>query len=231
MKFSIYHFLSLAQRGFTPLEAASPRSFGLAAKNRARVLAGFTMVEIVVMLAIIVLISSVLLANFPGFNEVGALLRARQELALDFRRLQNYALAVSNVQLENGSPGAKPRGVCAHFNRAFPNGYLLFVDSETGGTPNQYDSGDGIISQVNFLRDVKLNSFSVDSSCGPTDYTKLDVVFKSPEARMTISADGVNIMSCTNLAVVEIKTPNLNLARTVSVWITGYIGTEYGLTR
>ena len=58
-----------------------------------------------------------------------------------------------------------------------------------------------------------------------SEYNVLDVVFRAPEARMTISADGISPIGST-FVKVEMKTPNLNLKKTVSVWITGYIGTE-----
>ncbi len=209
--------------GFTPLEVRSLRERQM--PKDALSLTGFTMVEIVVMLAIIVLISAVLLANFPGFNESGALIRARQELALDFRRLQNYALAVSNVRLEGGSIEYSPRIVGAHFDIAAPDSYILFVD-RAGGTLNRYDEGfDGVISRGRFQRGIKFSRLYVDGSCGTAGYNVLDVVFKTPEAKMTISADGISPLGC-SFVKVEMETPNLNLTRTVSVWITGYIGTE-----
>src|SRR3989344_5280382 len=208
--------------GFTPLEIRSLRERRM--PRGALSLVGFTMVEIVVMLGIIVLISAVLLANFPGFNESGALIRARQELALDFRRLQNYALAVSNVRLEGGSLELSPKIFGAHFNMDAPDSYILFVD-RTGGTPNGYDEGfEGVISRGELQRSINLNCLYVSGSCVTSEYNVPDVVFRAPEARMTISADGISPIGST-FVKVEMKTPNLNLKKTVSVWITGYIGT------
>ncbi|MBI2097168.1 MAG: type II secretion system protein [Candidatus Sungbacteria bacterium] len=191
------------------------------------VLTGFTMVEIVVMLAIIVFISAVVLANFPGFNENGALIRGQQELASNFRRLQSYVLSVSNVPLQNGSLEKNPPVVGAHFDKGATS-YILFVDSPTGAL-NQYDvENDKLIATVQFLRRISLNKLYVvaGGACINQEFLKLDVVFRSPEARLTLSGDGAKISDSCSFAKIEMKTPSLGLVRTVSVWVTGQIGMQ-----
>jgi type II secretory pathway pseudopilin PulG len=69
---------------------------------------GFSITEMLVIIALITVISGVVLINFRGLNEGVALNRAAREMALNFRRAQNMALAVTYVNFGGSRlvPGA-----------------------------------------------------------------------------------------------------------------------------
>jgi len=84
------------------------------------------MVEVVIMLGIIVIVSAVVLANFPGVSASINLQRSVQQLALWFRQAQNQALAVRQVQGPFGP--VVPPGVGVYISTADPTHYIIFAD-------------------------------------------------------------------------------------------------------
>lgn len=148
--------------------------------------AGFTMVEIVVILAIIVLVASLLLASFPNLSQRINLQRSSQQLALSFRKVQNMALGVRQVQ----TPGGKvvPPIFGLYFNRATPNSYIIFADTFPSGVPNgRYDVGKDVVLETVSL-DPGIGFASFTSDLGGTNKLQdvLNVAFSVPEARVTI---------------------------------------------
>ncbi|PIQ70139.1 hypothetical protein COV89_02085, partial [Candidatus Shapirobacteria bacterium CG11_big_fil_rev_8_21_14_0_20_40_12] len=55
---------------------------------------GFTVLEMVVVLGIVTIISSVVLANYPAFNERLGVRRATEDVASSIRQVQAYGLGV-----------------------------------------------------------------------------------------------------------------------------------------
>ena len=55
---------------------------------------GFTLIEVVVVIGVMAIISSLMLANFPRFNKQISVEREASKLALSLRKAQSYALAV-----------------------------------------------------------------------------------------------------------------------------------------
>ena len=84
---------------------------------------GFSLVEMLVAVAIFAVISSILLANYPEFRSRAALDNTAHEIALVFREAQVYGISV------RGQANSFPvYGV--HFDPATPSKVIIFTDKD-----------------------------------------------------------------------------------------------------
>ncbi len=99
------------KKGFTPLEVASPRSSRLAPKARARLLTGFTLVEIMVVMAIIVIVSLLIGIYLTTFSKerhlrstagtIVSLLRSAQQRSLIQENGKYWGVKFENLTTDN----------------------------------------------------------------------------------------------------------------------------------
>ncbi len=134
--------------------------------------AGFTLIELMVVITIILLLTSLGLANYRRGEEVFALERAAQKLAQDLRRTAQIAMAGK----ERG--GAFPAGGYGiYFPAGTNSSYILFADLNGNSS---YDGGDAVIENLSLKeRGVRISSFSP----GPS----LSITFFPPNPTVTIN--------------------------------------------
>ena len=82
---------------------------------------GATLVEIIVVIFIIALFSSILIANFPRIEKQFSLSRAAYKMAQDIRRAEDMGLSGVATQ------GAKGYGI--YFDLSSPTSYILYADT------------------------------------------------------------------------------------------------------
>ena len=206
---------------------------------------GFTMVESVIVLAIIVLIAAIVLANFPGFSQAINLQRSGQELALAFRRAQSLALAVREVDITCplASP-PNPSGVCLSGitpGRHLPQSYGVSIDFAKDQTSyiifadfrgEESSSADGIYQAADDVVVEKIpligngNFISTMVTTGPGSDTQrrtvINVTFSVPDANMTIANDRQALTAQT--VQITLQGQSLTFTKTVTVRSTGQIG-------
>lgn len=90
--------------------------------NSPRPVRGFTLVEMVVTLAIIVLITVVAISGQADFNRSITITDTAYTVALSVRQAQTYGLSSRTFS------GTNNAGYGAHFSASTPNTYLLFAD-------------------------------------------------------------------------------------------------------
>jgi len=182
---------------------------------------GFTMVEVVIMLGIIVIVSAVVLANFPGVSASINLQRSVQQLALWFRQAQNQALAVRQVQGPFGP--VVPPGVGVYISTADPTHYIIFADICPSAPNNNkiYDAGcDIVIETVGLERGVRIMELTDEDA---QNQSAVSVVFTVPEAVATVYNTSSSIGE---FILVKLRTDSGGFIRSVRARTSGQIAIE-----
>lgn len=149
---------------------------------------GFTMVEMVIIIAILILISGILLANFPAFSRQVSLQRSSQNVALAMRKAQNMAFAVRQV---GTVPPSIPFGFGLYFGPAQPScpaappdSFFLYGDLDNDGLlrcPQDF-----IVETGTLESGTTFSQFIFHSGAVAEVTDELNVVFSVPEARISI---------------------------------------------
>lgn len=208
---------------------------------------GFTLVEMLVVLAIIVVISAVVITGQSSYNQTLLLTDTTYTVAFSIRQAQSYGLASRSF----GGAGAEQSvGYGLRFSSNFPNQYFFFADTSnallpipaacevgTPGTPEwkpgncRYDgAGDSIIQTYAFSRGYTIGKFCGKNGSGPlvcstTDALQnLNIVFMRPNpiAVITGTRPGATSVPFT-CAEVYVNAPTGGAERTVRVSSLGEI--------
>ena len=210
---------------------------------------GFTLVEMMVVLGIIVIITTVALVGQSSFNQTLILTDTAYSVALSLREAQSYGLsskvfAASNF-VQNAGYGIRFSG---------PSSYTMFVDSyplEPGSTlggicvghdaaigrpdarPGNclYDpqaDRDGLVQNITFTRGFTIgaicgNDGTALKRCYGSDFDNLDIVFQRPNTVSTIIGKrGSTYLKFTS-ASIEILAPGGAAQRCVTISQAGQI--------
>ncbi len=210
-----FYFLSFtfARRrdGFTP----PPESH-----RRKAAVGGFTMVEVVVMLAMLTLVGGIVLASFPRLSQRIHLQRVNQQAALGLRRAQNMAFAVRQVDTAAGRVIPPAYGV--YFNRNAPNSYLVFADlrGQSGTNDGIYQAAtDVVVETVTLDPGVRIGQLISDVGGGNQLQDVINISFSVPEARMSIA----NASGLVGESAEIFFTGALNATKSVLVRTSGQI--------
>ncbi len=133
---------------------------------------GFTLVELLVVIGIMVFMTSLVLPNWRRGNKGLALERALHQVAQDITRAQELSLRAQFFQCQVGSI----KGYGIHWDRtAMPDSYLLFADCNGN---EQYDTSDTTVETLSLEPGIAISSLSPDP--------QLSIVFVPPEPRVVI---------------------------------------------
>ena len=215
MKFFRFDFLDLACR-----------QTGLILSRKAN---GFSLIELMVAVGILILINTMIFAKYPEFSQKMALKRTSEEIALTARQAQAYALGIKR----SASIGGDYFGFGIHFDKSVSNqkSLILFTDFGQGNSqPNkQYDGRGGCGQpQTECFQEFKIDTgdyisnLECDSCSGSVD--KLDIVYPRATSIAAISADGIVCGSC-SYSTVTIKSPG-GKEKYIKIWISGQISVE-----
>ena len=138
--------------------------------------AGFTIIELLAVTAIMVVITTLVLSNNNKFNGTVLLQNVAYDIALSIREAQVYGISVQNFK---GSFNA-PYGMHFQVNGDSTSLYVLFADAVT--TNGTYDAGELVQSTTlsgNYrIYDLCVTPPSAAEICG---LTTLDITFVRPE--------------------------------------------------
>lgn len=186
-------------------------------------LRGFSLIELLVVVGIFAMISSVILANHNRFNSSVLLGSLAYNIALSIREAQVYGLSVKQFSSQFQV------GYGVRFTTGAPS-YSLFADvSQNGNPPNKkYDVTDSIVDTYSVGQGHVIQKFCGETSSqvqqcsdGSTAVTidHLDIVFFRPEPDANISSSEPGYYS---RAIIIVASPNLN-TRTITIASTGQI--------
>jgi prepilin-type N-terminal cleavage/methylation domain-containing protein len=179
---------------------------------------GFSLIELLVVVGIFTVITTLILANHSRFNSSVLLGSLAYDIALSIREAQVYGVSVRGVSTNFQV------GYGVHFSGA--NSFVLFADSYPAGVPNKkYDAQDTIVSTYTLNPGHSIANFcGVDNagaqSCSATGaIASLDIVFLRPEPDANISSPGSSPYA---QGIITVKS-SAGQTRAITVASTGQI--------
>ena len=162
---------------------------------------GFTLVELMVVIAIIALISVIVFANYREGEKQFSLQRSVHKLAQDIRRAQNMAMAAK--EYSGCSTGYKyGYGIRLTTAGAETGHYILFADCNNN---EDYDSGE-MVEDIEFESGVEIKTLSGDP---------LRITFTPPDPTINIKpSDPASIQLGTDSQTKTITVNNAGLIET-----------------
>lgn len=154
---------------------------------------GFTLLEMLVSLAIFGIITAIVVFNYGAFNSNVLVTNLAYEIALSIRQMQTYGLSVRNVDPSSSADYAF--GV--HFSSADYQKFYLYADISKDGILNDVGScgvsGSECLEEINLRGDVGISSITTcktetSSSCNSSDY--VDILFLRPDPQAIIIENG-----------------------------------------
>jgi len=189
-------------------------------------LAGFTLIEMVVSLSVVMVVTVMFIANFHTANKRTDLIMTAQNLAADLHLAQNHTLGL--VKYHNSSEGTVPAyGWGINFD-ATNNEYTLFADLDATSTvPGsgymEYDPA--LEGNVNYGARVTQMPPGIEISELQTDTallnSRVNVTFLPPDPRTNIYRVAAAATSTT--LDIKLKETQNNTTKTVRVNFLGLI--------
>lgn len=184
---------------------------------------GFTLLEMIVVIGIMTLVTSLVLASYSGISETLGVSRAAEEIASSVRQSQAYGLGVK--EFITGS-GVFP-GYGLYFDKSVPNSYIFFADIPLSpGQPGnyQYDGSSEKISEIliqgnAYIYDLCVNQKQIPAgSCGIANFS---AVYLRPAPQVSLISGG------SSYSDVEIKIKGIRgTAKTIILWQSGQVTIE-----
>lgn len=179
--------------------------------------AGFTLVELLVSIAIFAVVTSVAVVNHTDFNGSVLLTNLAYEIGLSVREAQIYGITVKGTALDATKFDS---GYGMRFDMSTPTRYYLFEDRTP---PDHYcdmsECGaiyDNVIETFYIQRGNRISRICVDGDCSPTI---LDISFVRPNPDAYIRVNGTSF----GKAEICVLSPVAGTARKVVVESTGQI--------
>lgn len=197
---------------------------------------GFTLIELMIVIAIMSFILAVVLFNYRTFNNRLAVTSNAQEMAIAVRQTQTYGLSVKEVTKGGGDFST---GYGIYFSIDTPGSYYIFADTNHNGL---YDgdlacsSGTECVQKVDFRNGVTINSIcgtetGKSEECPPPGRNGFHIVFVRPNPdaliQFTNNAGQSNGKSYDSARVVlnVLNSPS-NIQSSVSIDVTGRVSIQ-----
>lgn len=197
---------------------------------------GFTLIELIVSVAIIAVITSVALVQHGQFNNTLALTNLTYEVALSVREAQTLGVSAREVQTPSGGVGNVSYGV--FFDHAAPTQYILFADLNRNNT---YDSAPlpggatELVLGFDITRQNRIGDFCGRQSAGANacasdgDADTLSVLFERPNPDALVYVqDGADV-DAFDAATIYLTSAE-NDVRCVHIENTGQVSVDTSCT-
>jgi len=183
---------------------------------------GFTLIELIVVIAIMMVISASILSRYGQFNGVVLLRNLAYDIAITIRQAQVYSISGK----QGGTASGAQYGV--YVAAATPNQYLIFADDNGN---RAYNTGEAV--EIFTVRNgYSIYDFCGDKASGTPDcklsgivITSLTLMFKRPDPDAIITTSASN--SGYTQARIIARSASGN-TRAVTITLTGQISVQQG---
>lgn len=147
---------------------------------------GFTLIEILVIAAMIIFLTTVTFFSNQQGREIFLLEREAQKVAQDIRRTQEMAISTVGCEgCDSGSFGIPSGGYGVYFDKNSSLNYIIYADTHPPpGGDSKYVGGDKEIETVYLEEGVSI------SGIGPGNKTRTSINFEPPDPIINIDAQG-----------------------------------------
>ncbi len=205
--------------------------------DRSRPARGFTLIELLVVCGIMIIVTSIVLANNNEYGGQVLLQNFAYDVALSVRQAQVYGISVQ--RFGSGVSSSFTAGYGIHFDISTPTTYILFADAVN---PNGlYDCPSPGTSCELVTANTINSGYFISKLCAPagTDssscqaVSKIDILFLRPEPDALITACGatcttsclLNNSACVSSARVVLESPHGD-TMSVSIEANGQIAVD-----
>ncbi len=182
---------------------------------------GFTILELLVSIAIFALMTVLLLSKYGTFNQGILLTNLAYDIALTIRNAQSYGLNVKSAD-RNSDLYNYPYGV--HFDSSASQNTTFIFFADSNPTNGRYDAGtDKIISQTTITRGSKISTLC-KSNC-TNNISPLDIIFKRPDPNAIIYANNDNTKTYSDATIKVMASDGVSV-KNITVRSTGQISVQ-----
>lgn len=179
---------------------------------------GFTLLELLVVMGVMLVITTLILARHNQFNGTVLVRNLSYSVALSIRQAQVYGLSGRST----GGLISIRYGV--YFTSANPTQYVLFADQDSDGT---YDPGESVevfsLSGGYVISNICANTGTVEKCSGSGDIDRLTILFMRPNPDARFITDIANDVY-TNGTITVLSAQGVT--RYVRVTTTGQISVQ-----
>lgn len=188
---------------------------------------GFSLIELVVVIAIMTIISGVTLFNQGKFSGNVSLENLAYEIALTIRQAQFFGMNVREVT--SGGSSTFDSGYGVFFDKSNPNSFIFFADLNNN---RFYDGAGEVLEVYNMTRGNYIKYLCIDGGCAdPSTSTinDLAITFKRPDPDALIKTSntancGAALNSGCGIAEIIVGSPRNNVTnKTITIMYVGQI--------
>ena len=184
--------------------------------------AGFTVIELMVTITIVVLVTGIVLIQYSSFNSSVLLTSQAYQTAFDLRETQSLAISAK------GKNNTFREEYGLYFNTTAPHQYILFQDNDDL-VPAQYDSNEAIgaptIVDPRFQVSRVCVSTGAIETCGggSTDVDSLAISFERPDFDAAFYSTGPNVSNIQTALIYITSISDASASKIVRVSTSGQI--------
>jgi prepilin-type N-terminal cleavage/methylation domain-containing protein len=165
---------------------------------------GFTIVELLVSLAIFAILTALILSKYGKFDQGVILTNLAYDVALTIRNAQSYGLNVRSASRDTNAFDYSATAVDSggtygvHFDKAKPKEFIFFVDGDGNGVYDDLTNSD---QKTTIKRGSSILKMCVSDTkvCGDKSHgnpnmnnpDSLDITFKRPDPNAIITTNGI----------------------------------------